>query len=99
MPTIQPVFVVEPTYAPDAAQRREPVRTEHLAGVQRLTHDGRMLLAGAYADMSASLLILAVESEEDATAIVHADVYWTAGVWTDVRVRRLNRVVPDTPGS
>ena len=95
MPTIQPVFVVEPTYAPDAAQRREPVRAEHLAGVQRLVEDGRLLLAGAYEDMSASLLVLAVDSEDEARQLVHDDVYWDAGVWADVRVRRLNRVVPD----
>lgn len=95
MPTIQPVFVVEPTYAPDAAQRREPVRAEHLDGVQRLADDGTLLLAGAYEDMSASLLILAVESEDEARQLIHADVYWDAGVWVDVRIRRLNRVVPD----
>ena len=95
MPTIQPVFVVEPAYATDAAQRREPVRAEHLAGVQRLVEDGRMLLVGAYEDMSASLLVLAVDSEDEARQIVEDDVYWRAGVWVDVRVRRLNRVVPD----
>jgi uncharacterized protein len=95
MVTIQPVFVVEPTYAPDALERREPVRADHLAGVQRLSQDGRMLLAGAYEDMSASLLVLAVDSEEEALQIVHDDVYWDAGVWTAVRIRRLNRVVPD----
>lgn len=95
MPTIQPVFVVEAAYAPDATQRRDPVRAEHLAGVQRLIDDGRLLLAGAYDDMSASLLILAVDSEQEALRLVHDDVYWHAGVWTDVRIRRLNRVVPD----
>jgi uncharacterized protein len=95
MVTIQPVFVVEPTYAPDALERREPVRADHLAGVQRLSQDGRMLLAGAYEDMSASLLVLAVDSEQEALQVVHGDVYWAAGVWTDVRIRRLNRVVPD----
>jgi uncharacterized protein len=95
MVTIQPVFIVEPTYAPDAAERRDPVRADHLAGVQRLSQDGRVLLAGAYEDMSASLLVMAVDSEQEALQIVHDDVYWAAGVWTDVRIRRLNRVVPD----
>ena len=95
MPTVQPVFVVEPTYAPDARQRREPVRGAHLAGIQRLAHDGHLLLAGAYEDMSASLLILAVDSEEEALRLVRDDVYWDAGVWIGVDVRRLNRVMPD----
>ncbi|HVM19277.1 MAG TPA: YciI family protein [Egibacteraceae bacterium] len=95
MPTIEPVFVVEPTYAPDAAERREPIRPQHLARVEELTRQGRLLVAGAYADMSASLLVLRVEDEAAAVALVHEDVYWREGVWTDVAVRRLNRVVVD----
>lgn len=95
MPTIQQVFAVEATYAPDAVERRQPVRAQHLAGVQRLADAGRLLLAGAYDDLSASLLILAVDSEAEARRVVHDDVYWESGVWTDVDIRRLNRVVPD----
>ena len=95
MPSIQHVYVVEATYAPDAAQRREPYRTEHLGGIQRHAEDGRIVLAGAYEDLSGSLLILAVGSEAEALQLVHDDIYWANGVWTDVRVRALNRVVPD----
>jgi hypothetical protein len=95
MPSIERVYVVEATYAADARERRAPHRAEHLAGVQRHSAAQRMLVAGAYDDMSASLLVLAVASEDEALALVHADVYWREGVWTEVTVRALNRVVPE----
>lgn len=91
---IQPAFVVEPVYAPDAAERREPVRAEHLAAVRRRLEDGTLIAAGAYDDMSASLLIVATDDEQQALRVVHEDVYWREGVWTDVKIRRLNRVLP-----
>ena len=51
------------------------------------------MLGGAFEDLSASLLVLAVGSEEAAVAIVETDVYWRHKVWTSYRVRKLNRVL------
>jgi addiction module HigA family antidote len=53
---IEPVFIIEATYAPDAAELRRPVRAEHLARAARLRDDGTIIEVGAYADMSASEL-------------------------------------------
>ena len=94
MTGIQPAYVVEPLYSEDAATRREPVRDEHLARVRELLADGTLIAAGAFDDMSASLLVVAVDSEQAARDLVASDVYWRSGVWVDVRVRRLNRVLP-----
>lgn len=94
MTGIEPCYVVEPLYADDAAARREPVRDEHLARVRQLLADGTLVAAGAFDDMSSSLLVVAVDSEDEALALVHSDVYWREGVWVDVRMRRLNRVLP-----
>jgi uncharacterized protein YciI len=33
------------------------------------------------------------ESEEEALAVARADVYFRSGVWTELRVRALGRVV------
>lgn len=94
MTGIAPTYVVEPEYAPDAAMRREPVRDEHLSRVRSLLADGTLIAAGAFDDLSSSLLVVATDSEQQALDIVHSDVYWREGVWVDVRLRRLNRVLP-----
>ena len=94
MPAVEPGFVVEPVYAPDAEQRRQPVRDDHLAAVRRHLADGTLIAGGAYDDMSASVLIVATDDEAEALRLVHDDVYWREGVWTDVRLRRFNRVLP-----
>jgi hypothetical protein len=94
MPDIRTSWVVEAAYAGDAAERREPFRGEHLERVGKLMQEGALLVAGALADMSASLLVFAVESEDAVRAILETDVYWRNGVWTSYAVRRLNRVVP-----
>jgi uncharacterized protein len=86
-------WVVEAAYAEDAAERREPFRAEHLGRVDKLSQEGALVVAGAFADMSASLLVFAVGSEDAVRAIIETDVYWRNGVWTSYTVRRLNRVV------
>jgi uncharacterized protein YciI len=90
---IEQIWVVEATLGPDAAERRAPVRHEHLARIARLRGEGTVVEAGAFADMSASLLLFRVPSREAALALAHADVYFKAGVWTEFRVRALGRVV------
>jgi uncharacterized protein len=86
-------WVVEAAYAEGAADKRAPFREEHLDRVAKLCNEGALVLAGAFADMSASLLVFAVESEDAVRAIVETDVYWRNRIWTDYTVRRLNRVV------
>jgi uncharacterized protein YciI len=86
-------FVVEATYAEGAAEKRKPHREEHLERVRKLAAEGALVVAGAFEDMSASLLIFEVESEHSVRAIVETDVYMKAGVWTDFRIKQLTRVV------
>ena len=93
MGEIQTSYVVEAAYAPDAADRRGPFRAEHLDRVGKLSKEGALLIVGAFADMSASLLVFAVSGEDAVRAIVETDVYWHNGIWTGYTVRKLNRVV------
>lgn len=93
-PRFHPVFLVTATYCADAATKRQPHRAEHLAGVARLLADGTALVAGAMADLSASVLVLRVPDELAALAVAHSDVYWRTGVWTDVRVRAYQAATP-----
>ena len=89
----EPCFVVEAAYAEGAAERRAPYRAEHLDRVGMLADEGALLLAGAFDDLSASLLVFAVQSEEAVAAIIETDVYWRQRIWTSYTIRKLNRVV------
>jgi uncharacterized protein len=86
-------YVAECLYAKGAADKRAPFREAHLARVGMLSDEGAVLLVGAFDDLSASLFVLAVESEEAVVAIIETDVYWKNKVWTSYRIRRLNRVM------
>jgi len=41
--SIEPIWVVEATYAPDAAETRPAVRPEHLARIAQLKAEGTIL--------------------------------------------------------
>jgi uncharacterized protein YciI len=90
---IESIWVVEAAYAPDAAERRPAVRSEHLARNARLRDAGTIVEAGGFADMSGSLLLVRAPSEAAARDVIEQDVYLRSGVWTSFRVRSLGRVV------
>jgi hypothetical protein len=90
---IERIWVVEAAYGPDVADRRPPVRAEHLTRIAELREAGTIIEAGAFNDMSGSLVLMRAESEEEALAVARADVYFRSGVWTELRVRALGRVV------
>jgi uncharacterized protein YciI len=89
---LESVWFVEATYAPDAAEARVPFRAEHLAGVRARIAAGTYVEAGAYADLSASVVLVRAASEAEALAIVSDDVYLRNGVWVEVRARAFGRV-------
>jgi uncharacterized protein YciI len=93
MAVTEPCYVAECFYAKDAADKRAPFREAHLARLGMLSDEGALLLAGAFDDLSASLLVLAVQSEEAVAAIVETDVYWKNKIWISYKIRRLNRVI------
>jgi uncharacterized protein YciI len=93
MPALQPSYLVEAVYAPDAADRRTPFREEHLAGLSAHVAAGTLLTAGAFDDMSGSVLIALIDDEDEILRLVHNDIYWRNGVWVDVRLRRFHRLV------
>jgi uncharacterized protein YciI len=89
---IEPVWLVEATYAPDAAETRVPFRAEHIAGLQGLKRQGIVLEAGAFADVSASIMIVRADDEQAALALFRGDVYARNGVWVELRARAFGRV-------
>jgi uncharacterized protein len=93
MTEITTCYVVEATLVEGAAEKRVPYRENHLERISKLAAEGVVGAAGAFDDMSASLLLFAVESEEAAAAIIETDVYFREGIWTGYTIRKMNRVV------
>lgn len=89
---------------PDSLPRRQAARPAHLARLQALQDEGRLLLAGPFptidspdpgpAGFSGSLIIAAFDSLESARAWAEADPYVTAGVYARVSVRPFKKVLP-----
>ncbi len=56
LPTLEPVWLVEAVYVANAVEARAPFRSAHLARLLELKERGVVVEAGAYADVSASVL-------------------------------------------
>ena len=85
---IEPAWLVEATYAPDAAETRVPFRAEHIAELARRKAAGDYIEGGAFADVSARSILVRAASEAEALAIVGDDVYLRNGVWVELRSDR-----------
>jgi uncharacterized protein YciI len=83
---------------------RQQARPQHLARLQALADQGRLLLAGPHpvldtenpgaAGFSGSLVIAEFDSLEAATAWADEDPYVSAGVYRSVVVKPFKRVLP-----
>ena len=91
--TIEPTWLIEATYAPDAAETRVPFRARHLARAAELIDAGVIVEVGAFADVSASILIIRAPDEAAALEIARDDVYMANGIWVELRARPFGRVV------
>jgi uncharacterized protein YciI len=89
---VEPIWFVEATYAPDAAETRIPFRGEHIARLRELKRQGIVVEAGAFADVSASIVLIRAADEQAALELVRDDVYLRNGVWVEVRARAFGRV-------
>jgi len=90
--------------APDSLEKRLAVRSAHLARLDTLQQDGRLVLAGPFpaidspnpgpAGFSGSLIVAEFESLEVARAWAEADPYLSAGVFKRVTVKPFKKVLP-----
>lgn len=86
-PWIETVWFVEATYAPDAAETRVPFRARHLARMAESKAAGVVVEAGAFTDVSASVILVRAASEDEAIELCRQDIYMHNGVWVEVRAR------------
>ena len=89
---------------PDSLQRRLSARVAHLARLDALRNEGRLLLAGPFpaidaedpgpAGFSGSLIVAEFADLAAARAWADADPYLAAGVYANVDVRPFRKVLP-----
>lgn len=90
--------------APNALETRMQVRAEHLARLESLRDQGRLLLAGPMPAIDASdpgpagflgsLVVAEFESLEEARNWLAGDPYVTSGVFARTSVRPFRKVLP-----
>lgn len=83
---------------------RKQARTAHLARLEALKNDGRLLIAGPHpaidnenpgeAGFTGSLVVAEFSSIEDAQAWADADPYVAAGVYAKIMVKPFKKVLP-----
>ena len=89
---------------PDSLERRLQARPGHLARLDALRDDGRLVLAGPFpaidsedpgpAGFSGSLIVAEFASLDEARAWADQDPYLAAGVYARVEVRPFRKVLP-----
>lgn len=90
--------------APNSLERRLAARPNHLARLQALQAEGRLLMAGPCpaidspdpgpAGFSGSLIVAEFPCLGDARTWADADPYVTTGVYADVTVKPFKKVLP-----
>ena len=79
-------FVLWGTYCDNALDRRGPYRQEHLEGLQRQKDDGLLITLGPTEGSTHVFGIYEAESQEQVEKLLHNDIYWREGIWTEIRV-------------
>lgn len=89
---------------PESLQKRKGARADHLARLESLVDEGRVLVAGPHptvdstdpgpAGFTGSLVIVDFPSLADAESWANADPYVEAGVYKKVAVKPFKRVLP-----
>ena len=97
-------YVINGADTENSLERRLSVRAAHLARLQQLLDEGRLLLAGPCpavdsndpgpAGFTGSLIVAEFDSIEDAQTWAKADPYVEAGVFASVSVKPFRKVLP-----
>lgn len=97
-------YVIEGYDGPDVLAKRLAARPQHIARLEALRDEGRLLLAGPCpaidgedpgpAGFSGSVVIAEFPSLADARKWADADPYADAGVYERVEVRPFRKVLP-----
>jgi|SRR5690348_4249415 uncharacterized protein YciI len=97
-------YAIIGTDHPESLEARKSARPAHLARLQQLQDEGRMLLAGPFpaidsedpgpAGFSGSLIVAEFPSLAEAESWAKADPYVAAGVYRETTVKPFRKVLP-----
>lgn len=97
-------FAIVGTDVPDSLDKRKSARPAHLARLEQLQAEGRLLLAGPFpaiesddpgpAGFTGSLIVAEFASLAEARGWADADPYVAAGVYAGVEVRPFRKTLP-----
>lgn len=89
-------FVILGFDGPEGEARRKIHRSAHLAKIEPLDRQGRIILAGPLTDKAGSLIVIEAGSLEDAQKFAQEDPYTVNGVFERVEVHPFTQVFPKT---
>ena len=89
-------FVILGFDGPDGQTKRKIHRPAHLASLEPLSRDGKVILAGPFTDQAGSLIIIEADSLEEARRIAREDPYTIHGIFERVEVHPFQQVLPST---
>lgn len=87
-------FVIIGYDGPDGEAKRKIHRPAHLAHLEPLDKQGRVILAGPLTDKTGSLLVLDLETREEAEQFAQNDPYTVFGVFAKVDIHPFMQVFP-----
>lgn len=97
-------YAINATDSENSLEKRLKIRPDHVARLQVLKDEGRLLMAGPYpaidaedpgaAGFSGSLIVAEFDSLEAAQTWADADPYTKAGVYQSVEVKPFKKVLP-----
>lgn len=90
-------FVIIGYDSPQGEAKRKIHRAAHLANLEPLDRQGRIILAGPLTDKTGSLLVLEFETREEAEDFAHRDPYMVHGVFERVEIHPFLQVFPKSP--
>ena len=98
------LYAISSTDVDDSLEKRASARPAHLARLNTLKEEGRLVLAGPYpaldspdpgpAGFTGSLVVAEFDSLEAAQAWADADPYVAAGAYQSVTVKPFKQVLP-----
>jgi uncharacterized protein len=87
-------FVILGFDGPHGEAKRKIYRPAHLAKMEPLDQQGRVVLAGPLTDKTGSLIVIEADSQEEAQRFAEEDPYTVNGVFERVEVHPFTQVFP-----
>jgi uncharacterized protein len=90
-------FVIIGHDGPEGDAKRKVHRAAHLANLEQLEQQGRVILAGPLTDRTGSLLVLEFDTLKEAEEFARQDPYTVHGVFERLEIHPFMQVFPRQP--